>query len=440
MLTATNLLAGTIDAATSITVSKPLSMGSNVLTAANINLAQVTSSGANITFDKPITLGSNSLTAGSLISNQHAAVSPMYFSGVDNTPSVFSAYFSPRLNNIRQAGDITSLILAGSTHGITATEGTKLEISHDTSITTKIGTTDIMNVTSTAITASTEIQSAQDFAIRLTSNNGQIRLGNLSGTVGTGLLPAIAFSGTTNTFDTGIYTIANGTLAFSCFNSTRLTLNTSLMSTPGAFRVANAGSAALPSVQVNSANMGLYQVAANQLGISTLGVLRCDINATRINMAVPVYLPNGTVTAPSLTFASDTSQNSGLYLIANDNIGFAINGGLMAAFSSTGVTVNGQVGVSTLRVSSRLVQWMDFGQTTSVDINAGASGTLSVLFSVSPPDVNGLVVNTNTSGGTGFGGIVCNASSFTTSGFTIYYYNPTASNATSVTFQWSAII
>jgi hypothetical protein len=440
MLTATNLFTNTIDATTSITVSKPLSMGSNALTATNIILDQITGPGTNITFNKPIALGSNSLTANSLISSQHTSASTMNFSGIDNTPTTFSAYFSPRLNNTRQTGDITSLILAGSSYGLTATEGTKLEISHGTSVTTKIGTTDIINVTSTAITASTEIQSAQDNAIRLTSNNGQIRLGNLSGTVGTGLLPAIAFSGTTNTFDTGIYTSSNATLAFSCSNSTRLTINTSLTNTPNAFRVSTVGSAALPSVQVNSSNMGFYQVAANQLGISTSGVLRCDINTTRINMALPVYLPNGTVTAPSLTFASDTSQNSGLYLIANDNIGFAINGSLLAAFSSTGVTVNGQVGVSTLRVSNRLVQWMDFGQTTSVNINAGASGTLSVLFSVSPPDVTGIVVNTNTSGGTGFGGIVCNASLFTTSGFTIYYYNPTASNATSVTFQWSAII
>jgi hypothetical protein len=56
---------------------------------------------------------------------------------------------------------------------------------------------------------------------------------------------------------------------------------------------------------------------------STAPVSRMMITNSAITANVSVNLINGTVAAPSLTFTGDTSQNSGLYLIGNDNIGLS---------------------------------------------------------------------------------------------------------------------
>ena len=49
---------------------------------------------------------------------------------------------------------------------------------------------------------------------------------------------------------------------------------------------------------VSDANTGMYNVAANQLGFATGGVLRLDINATRAKFANGVEMPGLPTTDP----------------------------------------------------------------------------------------------------------------------------------------------
>lgn len=90
--------------------------------------------------------------------------------------------------------------------------------------------------------------------------------------------------------------------------------------------IAPAGSAASPAIRLTTADVdtGLYQVAADQLGIATGGVLRCDISTTAITSTLPLTVPAGTVTAPSIVFANDA--DSGLYSPAAAQVAIAING------------------------------------------------------------------------------------------------------------------
>lgn len=401
---------------------------------------EITSNGSSISILKPTTFGANTVTTGGLISSQIiGSTSTINFSRSDNAQTTLSAYFSPRLNNTRQLGDIVSIILSGNEYGIIATEGTKLEISHDTSVTTKIGATDILNVTNSAVAVAAEIQSSQANALRLSNNSGRIRIGSLSGVQGSVTAPAIAFAGTSDTFNTGIYSSTNGSIDFTAQGSLRLTISNSLISSSGNFRT-GLGSVTSVSLGLGEGNTGFYRIAAGQIGISTAGGLRVDINASRMAMSTPIHLSSGTASVPSLTFSGDTAQNSGLYLIANDNIGVSINGSQMAAFSSTGMNLNGRASLSTISIgTSKIHQWLDYGQTTAVaSIPAGGSGNISVNFNFTAPTTTGMVINVNTYEGTGFGGIICNPSSFTTSGFIIYYVNLTAINGVNITFQWSA--
>lgn len=65
------------------------------------------------------------------------------------------------------------------------------------------------------------------------------------------------------------------------------------------------------------------------------------------SMTGPLKASNGTVGAPSHTFASDT--DSGLYRIGANNIGLALGGSKVVDYASTGVTVTGTVDATTIK-------------------------------------------------------------------------------------------
>ncbi len=84
------------------------------------------------------------------------------------------------------------------------------------------------------------------------------------------------------------------------------------------------GSAAAPSYSFTGDLVsGMYRVAANQVGFATNSNLRMLVADTYVRAYQPVYLPNGSVSAPALTFNSDTSNDSGLYYISDNSFGVA---------------------------------------------------------------------------------------------------------------------
>src|SRR5690606_16870201 len=84
-------------------------------------------------------------------------------------------------------------------------------------------------------------------------------------------------------------------------------------------------------------NTGIYSVGADDLGIATNGTLRMDINTIRVRSQLPVYVENGSATAPSYTFNTDT--NTGMYSVGADNLGFSTNSTLRMDISDTRVAI-----------------------------------------------------------------------------------------------------
>ncbi len=155
------------------------------------------------------------------------------------------------------------------------------------------------------------------FSSGLSSTN-PINLAN-----GTAALPSLTFSSDPNL---GVYRIGADDLGFSTNGVLRLDLSTTALTSTLPYLGQN-GAAANPSLSFSAdSTMGIYRIGANDLGFAIGGVLKFDISSTALTSVLPLYLPNGTVSAPSLTFTSDTSNNTGFYRIGEDDLGLATGG------------------------------------------------------------------------------------------------------------------
>lgn len=99
------------------------------------------------------------------------------------------------------------------------------------------------------------------------------------------------------------------------------------------------GTAAAPSLFFTAdTDTGIYRVGANDLGIATNGVLKFDVSASAVSAAVPVLHASGSAAAPAVAFTSDASNDSGLYLIGANNIGWSAGGTLRFDVSTSAVS------------------------------------------------------------------------------------------------------
>jgi hypothetical protein len=212
------------------------------------------------------------------------------------------------------------------------------------------------------------------------------------------------------------------------------------------------GSAAAPVYSTGaSLNDGVYGAGVGAVGFTTSGVLRVDINAARLNSAVPIYLPNGSVTAPSLTFTNDTGNNSGFYFIANDVFGLSINGNNMQTYQSTGVTSNGistlSGGVKVGGTAFTTMTQQQFGNLTIVAPNIGATTNITAVITFatafsSAPQIT--LTSFPVTGSTGFNRVILSVASSTTTNATINIYNSAsgggAQTSGDVVIQWIAYV
>lgn len=110
------------------------------------------------------------------------------------------------------------------------------------------------------------------------------------------------------------------------------------------------GTAALPSFTFSSdLNTGMYRIGADNIGISVGGTKILDINASGLIITgslttSDVLLNNGSAAAPTLRFQNDT--DCGMYLIAANNVGHAVNGAKVLDISTAGLGVTGTLIVS----------------------------------------------------------------------------------------------
>jgi hypothetical protein len=171
---------------------------------------------------------------------------------------------------------------------------------------------------------------------------------------GTAITPAYTFSADNNT---GIYSAAADQLGISCnganvatFAATGLTLAAGADLTVAAEILAANGAAATPSITFTSdPNTGIYNAAADQLGVACNGANVATFAATGLTlaagadltMAAEILASNGAAATPSITFASD--PNTGLYRIAADTLGVAANGAEAIRVDAAGLTVTGAI-------------------------------------------------------------------------------------------------
>jgi hypothetical protein len=97
------------------------------------------------------------------------------------------------------------------------------------------------------------------------------------------------------------------------------------------------GSAAAPGFAFAAdTNTGLYRIGADQIGVATGGTLRKTISTTAETNTLPRLGPDGSNSAPAISFSGDT--DNGLYRIGTNNPGMAAGGQLVQSWSSSGIT------------------------------------------------------------------------------------------------------
>ena len=225
-------------------------------------------------------------------------------------------------------------------------------------------------------------------------SNGQLLIGNGSG-----------FVNSTLTAGTGI-SISNG--------AGSITIN----ATDGNITLDD-GTAAAPALNfTNYPTTGLYSSAANAIGFATSGVARAAISSTglavtgTITPTGSVHAAAGSVGNPSLAFNAD--QDTGLFNIGANNLGVAIGGAKVLDVASTGLTVTGALGATSLTSPALTALTLGTGTSGAAITVLSASNNVGVgnVTPVQKLDVAGVTGGPSASGTSADGAIRLLAASF----------------------------
>ena len=143
--------------------------------------------------------------------------------------------------------------------------------------------------------------------------------------------PSISFL---NDIDTGIYLIGSNDLGLAVSGTlfmelTNISANPSVLFTNGLV-----GS---PSISfIGDTNTGIYWVNTDNMGFVAGGVDVFNIGPSRLQLALPIYAPNGSTGAPSYTFSSDI--DTGIFTGGSGRIDLSSNGTNTVTFDSTSMT------------------------------------------------------------------------------------------------------
>lgn len=265
---------------------------------------------------------------------------------------------------------------------------------------------------------------------------------------GTAAAPSIYFnaSGT----DTGFYSPGTDQVGISTGGTLRLTTSTTAFTGTLPWQGQN-GTAGVPALSFSGdTNTGIYNVGADQLGISAGGTLRLTTSTTAVTSTLPVVHPLGTVSAPGVTFTSDL--NTGMWSPAADTVAISNNGIETLRTDSSNRLL---LGLTTARtnfdagVATPFVQYegTDVNTTRSIAVTYGgadASGARLILAKQRSGTIGGntIVQSTDTLGvvayqasnGTNFNNVATIAASMdgtpsSTSLPTFIAFNTTASGA-----------
>lgn len=145
--------------------------------------------------------------------------------------------------------------------------------------------------------------------------------------------PGLTFVGDA---DTGVWSNADGVINFSTNAVKRFTIDTVSVSSTLPIYVLD-GTVTVPSLTfTGDTNTGFYSIGADQLGITTGGVLRFNIGST-LSTVLPFYATLGSASAPSYSFTG--SATTGMYASAADTINFSAGGVSRLQISASAATL-----------------------------------------------------------------------------------------------------
>ena len=141
--------------------------------------------------------------------------------------------------------------------------------------------------------------------------------------------------------DTGIYQIAANNLGVACAGAKVLDIGITGLGVVGVLKSGD-GNAGGPGLSFTSdANSGIYSIGADNIGVSCAGTKVLDIATTGLGVVGILKTGDGAVTGPSFSFTSDA--NTGIYVIGADNIGVACASAKVLDISANGLGVVGVV-------------------------------------------------------------------------------------------------
>ena len=158
---------------------------------------------------------------------------------------------------------------------------------------------------------------------RLDISNDKVNISNKlnlpAGSVG---LPSLSF----NDEDTGIYSVGNNNLSISTGGVNRMSISDTRCYIPNKLYIDN-GAVDSPSlVFATDINTGIYRIGVDNIGISTAGVNRVDISNDRVYIPGGLHVSDGSVGSPGVAFGFDS--NTGIYRIGSNNLGISTGGNL----------------------------------------------------------------------------------------------------------------
>lgn len=140
---------------------------------------------------------------------------------------------------------------------------------------------------------------------------------------GSASVPSIVFEAETNT---GFFRASGGALAWSIGGSQRGQFTAASTQSSVPFSAPD-GSASAPSYTfTNASTNGFYNASANQVGIAIAGVFKGAFRNDGFYYNLPYYAEGGSSTSASYTFLTDT--NTGLYQVGADEWGLTAGGTL----------------------------------------------------------------------------------------------------------------
>jgi hypothetical protein len=148
---------------------------------------------------------------------------------------------------------------------------------------------------------------------------------------GAAATPSYGFSG-----NNGMYLSTTNTLGFSTNGTARLAISTTNIA-PSLPIYAPDGSVSAPSYSFGSGtNTGMYSSGGVDIRLTTAGTTRLTISATAAVATVPFFAPDGSNTNPSVAFTND--PDTGLYSVGSNSLGLTTSGTLRVTLNTVALT------------------------------------------------------------------------------------------------------